>query len=85
MTLMLQIMVMMISYLSYSLKTRTLELIICTECIQYKTFIAAHNRTSLTPPGLTFAKWKIILIPFLSRIVSGGWLPKEMKRKSVMA
>ena len=82
---MLQIMVMMISYLSYSLKTRTLELIICTECIQYKTFIAAHNRTSLTPPGLTFAKWKIILIPFLSRIVSGGWLAKEMKRKSVMA
>ena len=76
---------MMISYLSYSFKTRTLELIICTECIQYKTIIAAHNRTSLTPPGLTFAKWKIILIPFLSRIVSGGWLPKEMKRKSVMA
>ena len=34
--------------LSYSLKTRTLELIICTECTQYKTFIAAHNRTSLT-------------------------------------
>ena len=81
---MLQIM-LMISYLSYSLKTRTLELIFCTECIQYKTFIAAHNRTSLTPPGPTFAKWKIILMPFLSRIVSGGWLPIEMERESVVA
>ena len=85
MTLMLQMMVMMISYLSYSLKTRTLELIICTECIQYKTFITAHNQDLLTPPGLTFAKWKIILIPFLSRIVSGGWLPIEMRRESVVA